>query len=117
VPVRGENVHAVEIDGEAVLLDETTGRLHLLNATGALLWACFDGKSSIAEIVTDLAEELGAPRRVVLADTLAISRQLGEEGLLADVTSARRAGEASESAAAESGTSDDPRFVPEPPNL
>jgi DICT domain-containing protein len=83
-PKRGAAVHTVEIDGEAVLLDE--GHLHLLNATGALVWACFDGTGTIAEIATDISEGLGAPYEAVLDDTLAIARQLGGEGLLDSVT-------------------------------
>jgi hypothetical protein len=85
VPVRRKAVHTVETDGEAVLLDEANGRLHLLNATGALVWVCVDGEASIGEIVTDLSDELGAARAVVLADRLAITRHLGEEGLLANL--------------------------------
>jgi Coenzyme PQQ synthesis protein D (PqqD) len=56
---RGSAVHTVEVDGEAVVLND--GRLHLLNATGALVWACFDGDGTIAEIATDISEGLGVP--------------------------------------------------------
>jgi hypothetical protein len=113
VPVRREAVHTVDVDGEAVLLDEDSGRLHLLNGTGALVWACFDGESAIGEIVTDISEELGAPRDVVLADTLAISRHLASEGLLANVEPARRRGPSVEVGAE---PPEDPRLLPEPPN-
>lgn len=83
-PSRGGAVHTIELDGEAVLLDEATNRLHLLNATGTLVWACFDGTSTVADIVTDLSDELGEPRDAVLVDTLAVIRQLAEQGLLED---------------------------------
>jgi hypothetical protein len=114
VPVRGVTVHSVEVDGEAVLLDEVSQRLHLLNATGALLWACFDGESSIGEIVTDLSDELGAVRAVVLADTLEITRHLGEEGLLANLEPPRPRPDAS--VRPEDETPTDTRFVPEQPD-
>jgi Coenzyme PQQ synthesis protein D (PqqD) len=114
-PARAEAVHTVEVDGEAVLLDERTGRLHLLNPSGALVWACFDGVSSIAEIVDDISDELGAPRDVVLADTLAVSRQLADEGLLANVDPARRTSDAGATIETPIELSD-ARFVPEPPN-
>ena len=113
VPVRREAVHTVEVDGEAVLLDEDGGRLHLLNATGAIVWACFDGESAIGEIVTDISEVLGTPRDVVLADTLAISRHLASEGLLANVEPARRRGPPVEGGAEPPA---DPRLLPEPLN-
>jgi len=112
VPVRGETVHTVDVDGEAVLLDEVSQRLHLLNATGALLWSCFDGESSIGEIVTDLSDELGEARTVVLADTLAITRHLGEEGLLANLEPPRL-GPADAPVRPEDETPTDARFVPE----
>jgi Coenzyme PQQ synthesis protein D (PqqD) len=117
---RVAEVHTVEIDGEAVLLNE--GRLHLLNSTGALVWACFDGEGTIGEIAADISEGLGVPYETVLDDTLAVARELGSEGLLASVTPT--ATDASPDVAHESGAADesaskwasDPRFVDEPPN-
>jgi hypothetical protein len=109
-------VYTVEVDGEAVLLDERTGRLHLLNATGALVWACFDGASSLGEIVSDLSDGLGAPRDVVLADVMSIARHLGDEGLLANVEPRHVLGTADAAAEPSAQLSDDARFLPEPPN-
>ena len=111
VPVRADGVHAVGVDGEAVLLDERTGQLHLLNPTSALLWACFDGESSIGEIVTDISEELGLPRGMVLADTVALTRRLASEALLANV---ERAGGGARPEGPKAPA--DPRFLREPPN-
>jgi Coenzyme PQQ synthesis protein D (PqqD) len=112
-PQRGTAVHTVEIDGEAVLLDE--GHLHLLNATGSLVWACFDGTGTIAEIATDISEGLGAHYEAVLDDTLAIARQLGGEGLLESVTPNTDEVDPAP-ATPPSKWSSDPRFVDEPPN-
>jgi coenzyme PQQ synthesis protein D (PqqD) len=116
---RGPAVHTVEVDGEAVLLNE--GRLHLLNATGALVWACFDGDGTIAEIAADLSEGLGVSYETVLEDTLAVARHLGEEGLLDTVTplATEDNGLATEDTPADEAASQwrtDPRFVDEPPN-
>jgi hypothetical protein len=117
---RVPDVHTVEVDGEAVLLNE--GRLHLLNATGALVWACFDGEGTIAEIAADISEGLGVPYETVLDDTLAVARELGEEGLLASVRptdadavpdTAHNNGAIPEPA---SKWASDPRFIDEPPN-
>ena len=119
VAERGRDVHTVEVDGEAVLLND--GRLHLLNATGALVWACFDGAGTIAEIAADISEGLGVPYDTVLDDTLTVARDLGAEGLLASVipTATEDGPHEYESAAPEepaSKWSGDPRFVDEPPN-
>jgi hypothetical protein len=117
---RGPEVHTVEVDGEAVLLND--GRLHLLNATGALVWACFDGDGTIGEIAADISEGLGVSYETVLEDTLAVARRLGEEGLLASVTPAatedtpRAVDEDAASDEAASQWDADPRFVDEPPN-
>jgi Coenzyme PQQ synthesis protein D (PqqD) len=117
---RRAEVHTVEIDGEAVLLND--GRLHLLNATGALVWACFDGDGTIGEIAADISEGLGVPYETVLDDTLAVARDLGAEGLLASVNptatdaipDAPPEGVARHQSA--SKWASDPRFVDEPPN-
>lgn len=131
VPVPSPAVHTVAIDGEAVLLDEERNRLHVLNATGAVVWACFDSEASIAEIVADISDVLEIPRDVVLADTLELTRHLGEHGLLGNVVAAPDAetdrdaeGEkpvddplgCDEVDVATTATPDDPHIVPEPPN-
>lgn len=82
VPVPAPGVVAVAAGREAILVDEGTGKLHLLNATGALLWACFDGTSTVEDICTDVADLLGAPYDEVLADTLAAVEGLVAAGLL-----------------------------------
>src|SRR4051795_780268 len=82
VPTRGSSVYTVELDGEAVLLDEDANRLHHLNHAAALLWSCFDGHASVRDLATEVSEELDLPFDTVLADTLAVVRTLGAEGLL-----------------------------------
>ena len=116
---RAGTAHTVEVDGEAVLLND--GRLHLLNSTGTMVWACFDGEGTIAEIAVDISDGLGAPYYTVLEDTLAVARELGTEGLLDDVAPAepdQDADAAGEMIAqgTESNWASDPRFVDEPPN-
>src|SRR3954466_4578375 len=81
-PSRSRDAYTVEIDGEAVLLDERENRLHLLNHTAALVWACFDGHTAVRDLVVEISEELDTPYDVVLVDVLAIARHFGDEGLL-----------------------------------
>ena len=71
-------MYSVEIDGDAVLLDEEANRLHHLNRTAALLWACFDGHASVRELAAEICDELDLPYEEVLADTLRVVRELGE---------------------------------------
>jgi hypothetical protein len=82
VPARAPAVYTVTIDGEAVLLDEEVNRLHHLNHTAALLWACFDGHAPVSELAAEICEELSLPYETVVADTLRAVRELGSEGLL-----------------------------------
>lgn len=41
---------------EVVLLDAAGTRLHVLDASAALVWRCFDGETGTDEIVCDIAE-------------------------------------------------------------
>ena len=84
-PARSVDAYAVVLDGEAVILDERLDRLHLLNHTATLLWQLFDGDATLAELAAELSDELGADRAAVLADLVAISGHLGDEGLLEGV--------------------------------
>ena len=124
---KSPSAFVVEVGSEAVILDEATQRLHLLNPMAAVVWACIDGSSSLQEICADLADELGAPHGVVLADTIALAALLQSEGLLFDPNGAPplAAVEADQSDHGPGCTHDDPipdlrdRFegvLAEPPN-
>ena len=75
-------MYTVEIDGEAVLLDEANQRLHHLNHTGALLWSLIDGQATLAVLAAELADELGGSEAHITGDLVTITRELGAEGLL-----------------------------------
>ena len=61
LPSARPTVYAVTVDGEAVLLDEVSDRLHHLNAPAALVWACLDGQATVGELARELSDELGEP--------------------------------------------------------
>jgi hypothetical protein len=82
VPVPRSAVYSVELDGEAVLLDQDANRLHHLNATATLVWACLDGHSPLEAIAADLGAALGVDPAVVLQDTIIVVRSLADEGLI-----------------------------------
>ena len=85
VPRRAESAYTVELDGEAVVLDEARNRLHHLNPTATLVWSCFDGSGTIDEIAVDLATAFDSEHHPVVADVLTLARELGGEGLLEGV--------------------------------
>ena len=86
VPVRAASAYTVEIDSEAIVLDEEQNRLHLLNATATIVWACFDARSTLAAIAADVAENVGLTTTQVTDELVALARTLGAEGLLEGVT-------------------------------
>ena len=76
--------HAVEVDDEVIVLDEASGTLYLLNATGNLVWHCLDGVSSLAEICDDLADGLGLPLAQVQHEAGSLVDHLRSLGLVVD---------------------------------
>jgi hypothetical protein len=82
VLVRRDDVCSVEVDGEAVLLQETDHQLHRLNPTATLVWACLDGATPLEVIADDISDVLGLPFASVLDDTLLITRQLLDQQLV-----------------------------------
>jgi hypothetical protein len=47
----------VPVDDEhTILVDQVNGNAQVLNATGALMWQCFDGESTVSEIAVDVAD-------------------------------------------------------------
>jgi hypothetical protein len=79
-------VVTVEIDGDAIVYDELRETTHLLNPTGAIVWGLLDGETRLDELSADLAEVFGVGVEEVLADVVALVRELGQRGLLEHVT-------------------------------
>jgi hypothetical protein len=75
-------VVAIDVGGEVLLVDEPTGRLQLLNASGGIVWSCLDSASTIAEICQDLAAVTGAPLEDVTADTIDVVDRLVAIGMV-----------------------------------
>lgn len=85
VPAPHDRVASIEIEGETVLLDESTEALHALDPIGGIVWKCFDGSGSINEIVADLSAEFAVERKTVRKDVLRLTRHLGRLGVLEGV--------------------------------
>jgi hypothetical protein len=83
VPQRRETVSETEIDGEVVLLDTSSGALHVLNRTAAAVWSELDGERRVDMIVADLSAASGADASQVRADVIGFLSELGRAGLLA----------------------------------
>jgi hypothetical protein len=86
VPSVRAAVADVEIDGEAVLYDESHAAVHVLNDTAALVWACCDGSDTVAAIASDIASAFRMEEGTVLADVIDVVRRFAREGLLEGVS-------------------------------
>lgn len=90
VPKPGEAVASVELDGEAVIYDERSGSIHLLNPTASVLWQCFDGSGDLGGLITDVSETFQIDRETAARDVLEVARNVGRLGLLDGIRPAPR---------------------------
>lgn len=68
VPQPAAGLVGLELDGELLLLDQRTDRLHVLDALGTVIWNVFDGDVTVDELTGDLADAFGAPAETVRTD-------------------------------------------------
>ena len=85
-PYPRDSVFSTRLDDDLLIVDASTGRIHVLNSTAALVWECFDGDVTLDELAADLAEAFHTPLEAVRADTVEMTRELGRLGLLAGVS-------------------------------
>lgn len=81
----------VELDGEAVIYDETFGGLHHLNPTATLVLGLCDGTATGRQLAADIADAYGLPQERVAADVQAVLREFRKSKLLAPTERSTRA--------------------------
>jgi hypothetical protein len=81
-PKPRDGVEMVEVDGEGVVCDPTSGPLSL-NTTGTILWYALDGRRTVEEIATDLSQAFGADEAELRTQVRAFVDELDSNGLLA----------------------------------
>lgn len=92
VPARRDGISEAEVDGELVLLDNSTGALHVLNRVGAAIWSELDGARKVDEIVADLSNASGSQVERVREDVARFLHELASGDLLSSLPPLRRAG-------------------------
>jgi len=75
-------VASVELDGEVVLYDEDTGRVHLLNESASIVWQLLDGESTIEQIGRDVAGAAGVEPLEVISQVIDLVRMLAGVGVI-----------------------------------
>ncbi|CAN5242014.1 hypothetical protein BH24ACT1_BH24ACT1_01980 [soil metagenome] len=81
-PTQRAGLLTVELDGEAVILDEVTQAVHALNLTGTLVWRVADGTSTLDELVAWLSESYALPADDVRQQVIELVLDLIDNELL-----------------------------------
>ncbi len=91
-PKRRADVTNRSIDGDRVVLDQRTGRLHRLNASASLVWALCDGTRTSDEIAEGVAEAFAETPSTFAEEIREILRQFMDLGLLEPAPCRRQSG-------------------------
>jgi coenzyme PQQ biosynthesis protein PqqD len=81
-PRRDPSVAWRVIQGEAVMVLPSTGKVHTLNAVGTRFWELVDGRRTLAEIARQLEEEFEALPETIASDCRRFASELAERRLL-----------------------------------
>ncbi len=90
-PKTRDDLAVVELDGEAVIYDERSGDLHLLNRTATIVFHLCDGTGTAREFASDIAEAFGVHTDEVDRQVRSLLRGFRKAGLLEDRTGPRPA--------------------------
>jgi len=71
-----------DLEGEAVLLDLSSGRYFGLNAVGTRIWTLLDTGTPVERIVQTIAEEYDADAAQIGRDVKALIDELASRGLI-----------------------------------
>ena len=78
-----QQVAAKVMDGEAILINLTTGAYYSIPSTGGFVWSLIERGMSIDDIAGGVALHYAVPREQAAADVLQLANQLVDEGLAA----------------------------------
>jgi hypothetical protein len=83
-PLARRDVVSRQVDGEWVLYDPASEKMHVLNATAGAVWHQLDGTRTLDELVSGTRNAFDAPppMEVVRRDVHQVLRQFAAEGLL-----------------------------------
>lgn len=81
-PKHRDDLTSVEIDGETVLYDDASDRLHHLNASATIILGLCDGTMSIDDMALAVSEAARVQASEVLPQVSALVERFAEAGLL-----------------------------------
>lgn len=82
LPKRRSDLNIRMVDGETIVLDRSSGFVHQLNQTASYIWECCDGTSTIAAMVTQIAEAFDVALETAETDVVRVIDQLRQLNLL-----------------------------------
>jgi len=80
-----EDLAVVELDGEAVIYDERTNDLHLLNPTATIVFHLCDGTATMREMSADISQTFGVPDDEIERQVRSLVRRFRDAELLETV--------------------------------
>ena len=80
--VRNNDVKSRIIDGEAVVLDISTGDFHALNKAATLIWEKIDGPNCVQDIVKVLSDKYDVTDEDAKSDVNDMINKFLEKGLI-----------------------------------
>lgn len=81
VPNSGE-VSGKVLDGEAVIINVSTGKYYSMDGVGALAWEVLEGGPSVSELAQSIAARHEVSAATALADVSRLIEELLQEGLV-----------------------------------
>lgn len=75
-------VAAKDVDGEAVLINLTTGMYYSMDLVGGYIWSLIEGGHDLDSIAEALTKRYGIEKSVAIKDVQALAQQLLEENLV-----------------------------------
>lgn len=86
--VPSDDVVSREIEGELIIVPIASGvgdledELYTLNETGREIWRRLDGKKTLAEVATEIADEFDAPVEKIRDDVLGFAGELARRKIV-----------------------------------
>ena len=81
-PLRRADVTTRDLDSETLILDRRHQEVHHLNPSASYVWQCCDGRKTVGQIASSMAQEFGIEVEDAQRDVVSLLSQLNALHLL-----------------------------------
>jgi PqqD family protein of HPr-rel-A system len=81
-PKRRDDLAVVELDGEAVIYDEASGKLHHLNPSATIVFSLCDGSGTVKDLAAEISAAFDLQASEVEQQIRSVLKEFRAEGLL-----------------------------------